>query len=119
MQFRRLQIFPNLIFLLFSLSSCFAIDYMTGEGEARRIRKEGERAEALIIEIWDTGMTLNDNPIVGFKLNVRPDNAESYLVETQGLISRLHISQIQPGAIIQVAIDPKDRSKVALDIYED
>ena len=35
------------------------------------------------------------------------------------LISRLHIPLIQAGAVLPVAIDPLDRSKVALAIYDD
>jgi hypothetical protein len=110
-------IFPFL--LLLGSGACFTIDYMTGEGEARRIRRVGERADAEIVDIWDTGITLNNNPVVGFKLLVRPENSGSYEARTEGLVSRLHIPRIQPGAVIQVAIDPEDRSRVALDIYKD
>lgn len=105
--------------ILLSLSSCFAFDYITGEGEAKRIRKVGKRASAQILEIWDTRISVNDDPVVGFKLRVHPENADSYVAETTGLISSLHVPQIQPGAIVQVAIDPEDSSKVALDVYED
>lgn len=105
--------------LLCSLSSCFVVDNITGEGEAKAIRKIGQNAEAEIIEIWDTGMTVNDDPIVGFKLRVRPPGTESFEATTQGLVSRLHIPQIQPGMVIPVAIDPNDRSRVAIKIYKE
>lgn len=105
--------------LVLTLSACISVDYMTGEMEAKRIRKVGEKAEARIIEIWDTGMTLNNDPIVGFKLNIHPTGKESYETKTQALISRLDVPRIQPGASIPVMIDPADRSKVAINIYKD
>ncbi len=101
------------------LGACGTIDRMTGEGEAQRIRAGGIAATATVIDIWDTGMTLNDNPVVGFNLSVQPPDGEAYTAQTRGLVSRLHIPRIQPGAVLPVAIDPADRSRVALAIYED
>ena len=102
-----------------ALSGCAMVDKMSGEGEAKRIRRVGQTAEALVLEIRDTGMTLNDNPIVAFRLEVRPLSGEPYEVETRGLVGRLDVPRIQPGAILPVAIDPADRMKVALSIYRD
>ena len=39
--------------------------------------------------------------------------------EARVLVSRLDIPQVQPGAILPVAIDPLDPKKVALAIYRD
>jgi len=102
-----------------SLSGCTLVDKLSGEGEAKRIRRVGQTAEALVLEIRDTGMTLNDDPIVAFRLEVRPVSGEPYEVETRGRIGRLDIPQIQPGAVLPVAIDPADPTKVALRIYRD
>ena len=101
------------------LSSCAAVDYLSGEGDSKAIRQAGRKASAEIIEIWDTGMTLNDDPIVGFKLRVHEAGIESYEVKTKGLVSRLDVPQIQPGRTIPVAIDPNDRTRVAIDIYKE
>ncbi len=98
---------------------CGLVDRMTGEGDAKRIRRVGRAADALVLEIWDTGITLNDDPIVAFRLEVRPRDGAAYEVETRGRVSRLHIPQIQPGATLPVAIDPDDPTKVALAIYRD
>ena len=101
------------------LSGCAVVDRLSGEGEARRIRRVGATAEALVLEIRDTGITLNDNPIVAFRLQVRPPTGIPYEVETRGLVGRLDVPQIQPGAVLPVAIDPRDPNKVALRIYLD
>ena len=101
------------------LSGCAVVDKMSGEGEAKRIRRIGQSAEALVLSIRDTGMTVNDNPIVAFRLQVRPPTGTPYEVETRGLVGRLDVPQVQPGAVLPVAIDPNDSLKVALRIYQD
>ncbi len=101
------------------LPGCAAIDKLSGEGEAKRIRRIGLPAEAMVLDISDTGMTLNNDPIVAFRLEVRPPSGAPYEAETRGRVSRLHVPQVQPGAVLPVVIDPQDRMKVALAIYRD
>ncbi len=114
---RLVQLAAAVVMLCF-FSTCFVADNITGEGDAKEIRKTGREAKAEILEIWDTGMSVNDDPIVGFKLRVRDEGAEVYEAKTQGLVSRLHIPQVQPGMVIPVAIDPNDRSRVAIKMYK-
>lgn len=108
-----------LLALCLTLSGCMTglIDRMTGEDKASEIRKTGTAAKARVIRIWDTGMTLNNDPIVGFRLEVHPDGMEPFEAETQALIGRLDIPQVQPGRDVPVKFDPKDHTRVALDLY--
>jgi hypothetical protein len=94
------------------------IDHMTGEDRANEIRKTGKPARARVLKIWDTGTTVNDNPIVGMRLEVHAEGVEPFEAETKALIGRLDIPQIQPGAEVNVKYDPNDHTRVALDIYE-
>jgi len=55
---------------------------------------------------------------VGFLLDVRPADQPAFQAETKICISRVLIPQYQPGAIVPVRFDPKDRRCVSLDIYE-
>ena len=105
--------------LIVALSGCAAIDRLSGEGEAKRIRRVGQVAEALVIAIEDTGMTLNDDPIVAFQLEVRPTTGAPYEARTRGRIGRLDVPRIQPGAVLPVSVDPTDPSKVAIRLYRD
>ncbi len=99
-------------------TACFFVGRLTGETEANKIRAIGEPAKAKVLKIWDTGITVNQDPVVGFLLEVHPEERPVYQAETQGIISRLDIPQIQPGAILQVKFDPNNPSRVALDIYQ-
>ena len=107
------------LLLLTTLCGCAAIDRLTGEGEARRIRQVGTTADAVVLSISDTGMTLNDDPIVAFRLRVRPPSGAPYEAETRARVGRLDVPQVQPGAVLPVAIDPRDPNKVALRLYRD
>ena len=79
--------------------------------------KDGTPAQATILRIWDTGTTINDNPVVGFLLEVHPQNLPAYQAESKSMIPRLSIPHFQPGASVPVKIDPRNQSRVALDIF--
>jgi hypothetical protein len=100
------------------VSSCAMVDNYTGEGDNKPIRESGFPASAKVLEIWDTGVRLNDNPVVGFRLLVTLDDGSSYEAETKNVVSVVHIPQVQPGAILPVKVDPENHELVALDIYE-
>jgi len=108
------------IMLLVSVTAggCALADRMSGVSDAKALQETGEPAEATILEIWDTGMTVNDDPVVRFLLEVHPAGKPGYQAETKLRISRLAISRFQPGAVVPVRIDPGHPKHVALDIYD-
>jgi hypothetical protein len=112
---------PPLLLLLtaalvaFALPGCAIRDRMTGETEARRIRAVGIAAPATVVQIWDTGVTVNDDPVVGFLLDVKPEGQAPFQAKTKALVSRLAVPRVQPGAQLKVMYDPKDTTRVALD----
>ena len=108
-----------LAFWLLTGSGCAIVDRLSGEGGAKRIRAHGIPATARVLDIWDTGISVNDNPVVGLFLEVHPADGASYTASTRGLVSRLHIPQIQPGAVLAVSIDPENLDRVALALYRD
>ena len=101
------------------LAGCSVIGHYSGEGDNRPIRETGLAASAEVLEIWDTGVRVNDNPVVGFRLRVTLEDGTSYEAETRNVVSVVHIPQVQPGAVLPVKVDPGDRERVALDIYEE
>ena len=95
------------------------IESLTGEDASRSIRANGLPATGKVIKIWETGTRVNDNPVVGFLLEVHAEGMEPYEAETRALISILWIPQIQPGKELPIRINPEDPSQIALDIYEE
>ncbi len=102
-------------FVFASLSGCGIADHFTGEKEARLIRASGVPAEATVVQIWDTGVTVNQDPVVGFLLEVKPENQAAFQAKTKALVSRLAVPRVQPGARLRVFYDPKDTTRVAID----
>jgi hypothetical protein len=101
------------------LSGCAVIDRMSGVAETKRLQKSGVAARARILEIWDTGITVNQDPVIGIRAEVTREDGTTYTVTIpKSLISRLDVPRFQPGAVVDVRIDPQDSSKVALDAYK-
>jgi hypothetical protein len=82
---------------------------------ANALLKTGEPAQARVLRLWDTGVTLNDSPQVGLLLEVQRQSAPVYQVETKTFISRLQTSQFQPGALLNVRVDRADPNKIAVE----
>lgn len=88
--------------------------------ETRAILKHGEPAEATILELSETGSSLKINgqvprPGVTLKLAVRPQQGSSYETTLKTFISVLDVMKYQPGKVVQIKIDPNNRTRIALD----
>jgi len=112
----RITGFMMLIFM--TAGGCAVADRLSGVSDAKALQETGEPADAKIIKIWDTGITVNNDPVVGFLLEVRPAGKPVYQAETKLRISRLDIPRFQPGTVMPVRIDPHDPNHVALDVYD-
>jgi|GEM_PF-240589 len=79
------------------------------------LMEKGVQAEATILEVRETGVTVNENyPLAKLTLQVRPPQGEPFTVTTRQLINRFDIPSIQPGAVVSVLYDPKNHKKIAL-----
>jgi len=76
--------------------------------------KNGVTAQGTILRTWDTGTTINDNPVVGFALNVTPTTEPAFQVEMKQIVSRIQIGAFLPGAAVEVMYDPADHKKVKI-----
>jgi hypothetical protein len=107
-----------LIALAAIASGCAMVDRMSGVAEARRLQETGVPATATIVEVWDTGITVNNDPVIGLKVEVSNADGSVYTATIpKSLVSRIDIPQFQPGSIVAVRVDPGDVSIVALDVY--
>jgi hypothetical protein len=108
---------PAILFLLLA-TGCAMIDRMSGVADTKALQETGVAAEAAIVRIWDTGITVNDDPVIGMEVEVYPAEGDPWRATIpKSLISRLDIPQFQPGQIVHVRFDPQDRSRVGLDEY--
>ncbi|GEM_PF-6195088 len=76
--------------------------------------KNGITAEAEVLDVRDTGTTINDDPLVALQLEVRPSMAAAFQVEYKTLVSRLEVSQYRPGCKAVVLYDPANPKRMVL-----
>ena len=82
-------------------------DLNAGQMQAQALMATGVVGQATIGAVRDTGMTVNDNPVVELDLQVTsPSVPAPYPVTHRQMINRLQVAQLQPGASVQVRIDP-------------
>jgi hypothetical protein len=77
------------------------------------IIQEGSPAAAILLDYWDTGTTINENPQVGMLLEVHPSNLAPYQAKTKSVLSRLDLGMLHKGAAVKVTYMPADPQEVA------
>lgn len=98
---------------LTGLSGCVS-GYFTGM--TKELQEHGVAAEATILKVWDTGWTVNNDPVIGMRVEVRPREGSAYEATIgKTMISRIDLPQFQPGKVIPVRYDPANRAAVAVD----
>lgn len=96
--------------VLFGLSMLLLLGTsLLGGIENAQVLKNGQPAYAKVLELRDTGTTINYNPLVHFKLEVHPPAGPAFVAETERVIPRLQIPQIQPGTEVDVKFDPNTK----------
>lgn len=69
--------------------------------------KGGVTAPAKVLKVWDTGVSINNNPQVGLLLEITPTDGVSFQAESKTVVSRLQAALVQPGATAEVRYDPQ------------
>jgi hypothetical protein len=82
-------------------------------GKKKKILSEGIQARAVVINVQDTGVTVNDNPRVKLTLQVQPEGEVPFEVTKKLTVSRVSIPR--PGDGYVVRYDPADPSEVEFD----
>jgi hypothetical protein len=82
---------------------------------ANRLQKTGLPGTAKILEIKDTGVTINNNPQVKLMLEVKNSFGQKYTTQCRVLVSRINPSMFMPGMEVPVLIDPKNEQNVVID----
>jgi len=108
----------SLVLALGLTLGCGMVDRWTGVKTACDLRPDGVPARAEILAIWDTGISVNGQPVIGMRVRVMPlDRAEFEAEIPKALIGRLQVPQFQPGKIVPVVFARGDASKIGLDVY--
>lgn len=79
----------------------------------KQLLQNGRRTNGVIIEMWDTGVTFNNQPQIGMIIKVTPDTGSPFDAKVKKVISRLQTSYYQVGVNCIVRYDP-DKKKLSL-----
>jgi hypothetical protein len=84
-----------------------------GKKRKQRLEEAGVNAAAQIVEVRDTGMTVNNNPRVAITMQVAPsDGSAPFAVSTKQTVSRVAIPRA--GDAFVVRYDPDDHDNFAI-----
>jgi hypothetical protein len=79
------------------------------------VLKTGVSAPAVILNVEDTGVTMNNSPQARLMLQVTPAGRPPFQAVATTFVGRMQIGMITPGASVTVRYDPNDISKVAIE----
>ena len=74
--------------------------------------ENGITAPARVLKVWDTGVSINDNPQVGLLLEIAPPGGSTFQAETKTIVSRLSVALVQAGTTAEVRYDPKNPKRM-------
>lgn len=86
-----------------------------GSMRSSKLMQTGVSAQAQILKVWQTGMSVNDQPQLGLLLQVQPtDGTPSFQAEAKKVVPLVQIPQFQPGGVLEVKYDPANPKEVAI-----
>jgi hypothetical protein len=86
---------------------------MFGNKKKRNILENGAQAQAIVIGVRDTGVTINENPRVELTLQVQPEGAAPFEAKKKVTVSRVSIPRAGDG--YWVRYDPADPTEIEFD----
>ncbi len=76
--------------------------------------KNGVTAQARVLKVWDTGVSINDNPQVGLLVEVPLPGKFPIQAEVKTVVSRLRAALVRPGVMAEVKYDPQNPKRLQL-----
>ncbi len=76
--------------------------------------KNGVTAQARVMKVWDTGVSINDNPQVGLLLHITPSTSAAFDAEAKTIVSRLNAALVQPGITAEIKYDPQNPKRLQI-----
>lgn len=77
--------------------------------------KTGEAAEARILNVSDTGVSINHSPRIALDLEVTPKTGLTFNAKIYTVLPRLQPIYYRPGMILQVRYDPNNLKTVVIE----
>lgn len=79
-----------------------------------RILFSGRNAEANIISVSETGLTVNDQPQIMFQLSFKDFRGTEHITVYKKLVSRLNLSSVPKKGTVEIMYDENDPKKIII-----
>ncbi len=76
--------------------------------------KNGVTTQARVLKVWDTGVSINDNPQVGLLVEIPLPGTFPIQAEVKTVVSRLRAALVRPGVMAEVKYDPQNPKRLQL-----
>jgi len=101
--------------IVLGVTGFFLFRLFKGMSQNSGLLKTGTPAPAVIVDVQDTGVTINDNPQARLTLQVSPAGRPPFQAVVTTIVGRFQVGLLVPGSSVQVRYDPNDPSKVAIE----
>ena len=81
---------------------------------ALEVMQKGEPAMAIILKVWETGVTVDHHPRLGLLLEIRHRTMVPYEIELKQNVTKEELKNYQVGRMLHVKVDARNPKKVAI-----
>ncbi len=84
----------------------------------RKVLETGRPGRGTITKMWETGVTINDQPVFGFELDLEVEGVPAGPASVQQVVPRMLAGAVLPGHSVAVKVDREDATEVVIDWSE-
>ena len=78
----------------------------------KRLMREGVEAEAILLNMEQTGQFVNNQPQIKLQVQVHPTIGRNFVSEIREVLSMIDVSQLRIGSTLKVKYNPSNTKEV-------
>jgi sRNA-binding protein len=80
----------------------------------KRLLREGQEAKAVLLNMEQTGVYVNNRPQIKLQLQVHPLSGRNFVSETRAVLTMIDLSQLRIGSTLKVKYNPANTKEVVV-----
>lgn len=78
----------------------------------KRLLREGVEAEAVLLNMEQTGLYVNNQPQIKLQVQVQPQSGRNFVSEVREVLTLIDLSQLRIGTTLKVKYNPANTKEV-------
>lgn len=78
----------------------------------KRLMQEGVEAEAVLLNMEQTGLYVNNQPQIKLQVQVQPNSGRNFVSEVREVLTLIDLSQLRIGSTLKVKYNPANTKEV-------